>query len=220
MTDATDTPGPKGFSSAKRELLLLLKQQPGLSLAEIATARGVSKVAVLRHLAALEEQGLVDRSYVRTHPGRPSVHFRLSERSAGIFPQAYGQMSVYALEYIERRLGRDGVVGMLQERSHAVADQSRARLSAPTLPDRVAELARIRSEGGYMAEFGGRKGRALEMREHNCPVLAIAGRYPEACEVERRMFEAMLRANVSTSHRVVAGDPVCRFLIRPRTEPK
>jgi len=209
--------GPKGFSSAKRELLVLLKQRPNLSLTEIAALRGISKVAALRHLATLEEQGLVERSYARPRVGRPSVHFRLSESSVGIFPQAYGQMSVYALEYIERRLGRDGVVGMLQERSHAVADQNRARLSAPALPERVAELARIRSEGGYMAEYGGRKGGAVEMREHNCPVLAIAGRYPEACEVERRMFESMLRAKVSTSHRVVAGDPVCRFLIRPRT---
>jgi DeoR family transcriptional regulator, suf operon transcriptional repressor len=211
--------GPKGFSSAKREILLLLKQRPGLSLAEISKLRAISKVAALRHLASLEDEGLVERSYERRRLGRPSVHFRLSERSAGIFPQAYGQMSIYALEYIERRLGRDGVVGMLQERSRALADQNRTRLSAPALADRVAELARLRSEGGYMAEFGGRKGRALEMREHNCPVLAIAGRYPEACDVERRMFESMLHANVSTSHRVVAGDPVCRFLIRPRSDP-
>jgi len=209
---------PKGFSSAKRDLLLLLKQRPNLSLADIGAARGISKVAALRHLATLEEQGLVERSYERNGPGRPSVHFRLSGKSAGIFPQAYTQMSISALEYIERHLGRAAVVGMLQERAHDVADRNRPRLRAPVLRDRVAELARIRSEGGYMAELGGKKGAAFEMREHNCPILAIAGRYPEACDVERRMFESMLKAEVATSHRVVAGDPVCRFLIRPRTE--
>lgn len=209
---------PRGFSSAKRELLLLLKQRANLSLAEVAAARGVSKVAALRHLSALEEQGMVERSYERSAVGRPSVHFRLSQKSADVFPQAYTQMSVTALEYIERHLGRDAVVGMLQERSHDVADQNRSRLSAPELRDRVEELARLRTEGGYMAEVGGRKGTAVELREHNCPILAIAGRFPEACEVERRMFESMLRAEVATSHRVVAGDPVCRFLIRPRRE--
>ena len=125
-------------------------------------------------------------------------------------------MSLAALEYIERHLGRPAVVGMLQERSHDLADQNRSRLSAPELRQRVEELVRLRSEGGYMAELGGKKGAAVEMRENNCPILAIAGQYPEACEVERRMFESMLKANVSTSHRVVAGDPVCRFLIRPR----
>lgn len=209
---------PSGFSSAKRELLLLLKQRPGLSLAEIARSRDISKVAALRHLASLEDEGLVERSYERRRVGRPAVHFRLSQRAAGIFPQAYAQMSITALEYIERRLGREAVVGMLQERSHEVADQNRPRLGAPELRARVEELARIRSEGGYMAEVGPRRGSGVELREHNCPILAIAGRFPEACEVERRMFESMLRAGVSTSHRVVAGDPVCRFLIRPRDE--
>jgi len=213
-------PGPesRGFSSAKRELLLLLKQRPDLSLAEIAARRHISKVAALRHLTQLEDQGLVERSYARESVGRPSVHFRLSRRSAGLFPQAYTQMSLTALDYIERRLGRDAVVGMLQERSQEVATQYRTRLNSPELRARVDELARIRAEGGYMAEVGGRHGETVEMREHNCPILAIAGRFPEACEVERRMFESMLKAKVSTSHRVVAGDPVCRFLVRPRRE--
>jgi predicted ArsR family transcriptional regulator len=205
-----------GFSSSKRELLVLLKQRPDLSLADISLARGISKVAVLHHLTALEDQGLVERSYERSKVGRPAVHFRLSQKSANIFPQAYTQMSLTALDFIERRLGRDAVVGMLQERSHDLTEQNRTRLSAPVLRQRVEQLARLRSEGGYMAEVGGKKGAVVEMREHNCPILAIAGQYPEACEVERRMFESMLKANVSTSHRVVAGDPVCRFLIRPR----
>jgi DeoR family transcriptional regulator, suf operon transcriptional repressor len=216
MSTPPAEPFPPGFSSAKREILLLLKQHPDLSLAEIGIARKISKVAALHHLATLEEDGLVERSYERQAVGRPSVHFRLSRRSAGIFPQAYAQMSLTALEFIERRLGRDAVVRLLQERAHDVADQNRPRLTAPQLPRRVEELARLRSEGGYMAEVGGRKGSTVEMREHNCPILAIAGQYPEACEVERRMFESMLKARVETSHRVVAGDPVCRFLVRPR----
>jgi predicted ArsR family transcriptional regulator len=218
MIDAPDPARPSGFSSAKRALLVLLKQRPNLSLAAIAGARQISKVAVLHHLSALEDDGLIERSYEHRALGRPTVHFRLSERSANLFPQAYTQMSITALEYIERHLGRNAVVGMLQERSHAVAEQNRSRLTAPGLRDRVAALARLRSEGGYMAEVGGSKGTTLEMREHNCPILAIAGRFPEACEVERRMFESMLRARVDTSRRVVAGDPVCRFLIRPRRE--
>jgi predicted ArsR family transcriptional regulator len=218
MTALGSNSVPQGFSSAKRELLVLLKQRPGLSLADIALERHISKVAALHHLAELEDQGLVERSYERRSVGRPAVHFRLGQRSADIFPQAYTQVSVAALEFIERRLGREAVVGMLQERSHELADQNRPRLASTHLRERVEELARLRSEGGYMAEVGGKKAGTIELKEHNCPILAIAGEFPEACEVERRMFESMLRANVATSHRVVAGDPVCRFLIRPRRE--
>ena len=139
----TESSGPEaaGFSSAKRELLLLLKQRPDLSLSQIAALRRISKVAALHHLSSLEEQGLVERSYERKSVGRPAVHFRLSERSAGIFPQSYAQMSLVAIDYIERHLGRAAVVGMLQERSHELADQNRPRLAAPVLRDRVDTLA-------------------------------------------------------------------------------
>jgi DeoR family transcriptional regulator, suf operon transcriptional repressor len=208
--------GGPGFSSAKREILVLLKERPDLSLAEVAAVRRTSKVAALHHLAALENEGFVERSYEHRSIGRPAVHFRLSAKSSGIFPQAYTQMSLTAMEFIERKLGREAVVAMLQERAHDLADRNRTRLTDRDLRQRVASLVRIRSEGGYMAELGGTKGSTTEMREHNCPIFAIAGRFPEACEVERRMFESMLKARVETSHRVVAGDPVCRFLIRPR----
>jgi len=69
-----------------------------------------------------------------------------------------------------------------------------------------------------MAEVAGRRRGSVELREHNCPIIALARQYPEACETERRMFESLLRARVDVSHRVVAGDPVCRFLIRERRD--
>lgn len=209
-----------GFSTQKREILLRLKHDSSSTLKEIAAALGISKVAALRHLAALESDGLVEREYRAGRVGRPHAEFRLSRRSSQLFPQAYTQMSLSALGFIQQRLGRDAVVSMLQQRSHEVAVEIRPRFQQADLPARVTELARVRDEGGYMAEVGRRKPGVTEMLEHNCPILAIAERYPEACDVERRMFESLLRANVEVAHRVVAGDPVCRFLIRPKTERK
>lgn len=219
MTELDAEPNVAGYSSQKRRLLLLLKTHPGASLGEVAGSLQISKVAALRHLTALEEEGLVAREYRSGGVGRPSAHFRLRDASAGLFPQAYTQMSLSALEYIERRLGHPAVVDLLQQRTDEVAATSGARFRSGELPERVRTLVQLRTEGGYMAELGSRQRGTVEMREHNCPILAIAGRYPEACEVERRMFERLLRARVEVSHRVVAGDAVCRFLVRPRREP-
>ena len=67
-----------------------------------------------------------------------------------------------------------------------------------------------------MAEMGNARKNVVEMLEHNCPIMAVAETFPEACAVEREMFQNLIHADVETSHRVVAGDPVCRFLIRRR----
>jgi DeoR family suf operon transcriptional repressor len=209
-----------GYSSAKRELLALLKRRPGASLGEIAQEVELSKAAVLGHLAPLESEGLVRRAYRAGHVGRPRVTFRLTDRAAALFPQGYTEMSLCALEFIERRLGRTGVVQLLQERAHEMEDRHRSRLDLPMLQDRVGELARIRTEGGYMAESSLQARGSYEIREHNCPILALAGAFPEACETERRMFETLLHARVDVSHRLAAGDSVCRFRVRPGPNPR
>jgi len=214
MTRLSEPSARAAYSSSKTAALTLLKRKPDAALDEVASGLGVSKVAALGHLRRLESDGLVERSYETGRVGRPRVLFRLTERGTSFFPQSYTEMSLCALEFIERRLGRAAVGELLAQRAGDVADRNWSRLREGTLPARVAELARVRTEGGYMAEMAGQRRGAVELREHNCPILALARQYPEACETERRLFESMLRAKVEVSHRVVAGDPVCRFLIR------
>lgn len=156
---ASDADGSEahGYSASKRGILLVLKQAPDASLEEVAHKLGISKVAALGHLQKLENEGLIDRSYRAGHVGRPSVQFRLTPKANGLFPQSYAEVSMAALEFIERRLGPEAVAQLLTERAHEVADRARPRLSGRTLPDRVRELARMRTEGGYMAEIGAQR---------------------------------------------------------------
>jgi DeoR family suf operon transcriptional repressor len=204
------------FSSPKRAILLLLKRRGGLLLEEVSAELRVSRVAALRHLSELEAHGLIERTIEKGRVGRPRHRFALRAEAGRLFPQAYSELSVSALQFVERRLGRAAVSEMLQERNAEAHARHRPRLGQSELADRVKTLARLRDEEGYMAEYGGRRRGTCELTEHNCPIFAIAESYPEACETERRMFESLLDARVSTTHRVVEGDGVCRFLIRSK----
>ncbi len=213
-------PSPPTYSTAKQALLRFLKRRPDASLAEVAAGLGISKVAVLAHVRQLESDGLVARAYRAGKVGRPSVVFRLTDAASPLFPQNYVEMSRCALEFIEERLGRSAVRELLERRAAELSERNRPQFAAGPLPEKVRALARLRTEGGYMAEVGRRRGGSLEMLEHNCPILALAERYPEACETERAMFASLLGARVDVSHRVVAGDAVCRFLVRERSGPR
>ena len=205
-----------GFSSSKKQILLTLKRAGSVSLTELAASLHISKMATLKHLAILEGKGLVVRSSRQGGRGRPRAVFSLSEGSSSLFPEAYTHMTLSALRFIEEKIGPGAVVQLLEKRAQEVLDANRARVPDGNLKSKVVELVKIRDEGGYMAELG-RAGRtSVEMLEHNCPIMAVAETYPEACRVEREMFQKLLGADVETSHRVVAGDPVCRFLIRGR----
>lgn len=205
-----------GFSSPKKQILLFLKRRSEASLADIASELSVSKMAALRHLTALEGRGLLARSTKTGGRGRPKVYFRLTEASSHLFPEAYAHMTIAAFEFIEERLGREAVVKLLEQRAREVYNRHHGKFDGKDLRGKVLELAKIRDEEGYMAEAGPMRRTTFELLEHNCPIVAIAGKYGEACAVENRLFQNLLHADVDATHRVVAGAPVCRFLIRKR----
>ena len=125
-------------------------------------------------------------------------------------------MTCAALAYIEEKLGRKAVEEALRRRQTETLSMYRDQVNAGTLAGRVHQLATLRDREGYMAEDKRAGQSNFEILEHNCPIIAIAENYWEACNVENEMFQKVLGANVETTHRVVAGANVCRFLISPR----
>lgn len=211
-------PVDTGFSVTKQRLLESLKRSGDRSLTELSEELGISKMATLKHLAVLEDRGLVERSFRAEGRGRPRAHFRLTRKATRLFPEAYTHLTLCALRFIEQRMGRDAVVQLLRQRTQEVYAGNRGRFEDLDFRGKVQTLVALRDEGGYMAERGRVGSQSAEVLEHNCPIMAIAERYGEACEVEVDLFRKLLRADVEASHRVVAGDPVCRFLIRRRPE--
>ena len=213
-----DAPVDTGFSTTKKRLLETLRRSGQRSLTDLSADLRISKMATLKHLAVLEDKGLVERSFVAEGRGRPRAHFRLTRRAAKLFPEAYTHLTLCALQFIEERLGRDAVVQLLRQRTQEVYAERGRRFDDPDFGRRVQALVALREEGGYMAERGRIGRNSVEVLEHNCPILAIAERYGEACQVEVELFEKLLHADVEASHRVVAGDSVCRFRIQRRPD--
>ncbi len=204
------------FGSTKREILLILKREGQSDLQTLAERLHVSKMAVHKHAQELEERGMVQRIPVRGTVGRPRLALELAPGAQTLFPRAYAGVTCAALAYIEEKLGRKGVEEALRRRQTETLKAYRDQVNAETLPGRVHQLTELRDKEGYMAEDRQAGPTKFEILEHNCPIIAIAENYWEACMVEREMFQKVLGANVETTHRVVAGANVCRFLITPK----
>ncbi len=81
------------------------------------------------------------------------------------------------------------------------------------LTKKVSWLAQKRDQEGYMVELKVINSDKFEMLEFNCPIFDVANEYWDACVKEQELFEDLLGVPVKTTHRVVAGNNVCRFLI-------
>src|SRR5713101_4016992 len=204
------------FGSTKREILLILKRDGQSDLQTLAKRLRISKMAVHKHAQELEERGLIERMPVRGTTGRPRLALRLAPGASSLFPKAYVGVTCAALAYIEEKLGRKAVEDVLRRRQSETLPGYKGHVNAETLAGRVHQLAQLRDQEGYIAEDKKHGSSKFEILEHNCPIIAIAENYWEACTVENEMFRKVLDANVETTHRVVAGANVCRFLITPK----
>ena len=209
-----------GFSEPKKKLLYYLKVMQQAGLEELAKAMKISRMAVHKHLALLQERGLVMSVETTGHVGRPRMMYQLTSESRTIFPKSYSAIATHALDFIERNMGKAAVEKVLRERQSELFEQYYKRLRNLEFDKRVKELANIRDEEGYMAESRRERknyGRHV-LLEYNCPILHIAEKHWEACSTETELFENLLGADIETTHRAAKGDLVCKFVIKERKE--
>jgi predicted ArsR family transcriptional regulator len=222
-----------GFSEPKKKLLYYLKVMQQAGLEELAGVMKISRMAVHKHLNVLQKRGMVESIETRGHVGRPRMVYELTSQSKTVFPKSYSAIATHALDFIERKMGKEAVEKVLRERQSELFDQYYKRLSNLDFDKRVKELAKIRDEEGYMAEAKKMTSKSSSsnnsvnaseqtgkhvLLEYNCPIIHIAEKHWEACSVDTELFEKLLDAKIETIHRAAKGDLICKFLIKERKE--
>ena len=202
---------------SRHQLLLLLRKHPGVTVAELARQLAMSGMGVRRHLAVLAADGLVEQSAcASTGPGRPPAGWRLSASGMEMFPRRYDALALDLLD----DLSVDEAAGALDRRNDKQVAQYQAALAGCCgLEEKVAELARLRDQAGYLAEWTAGDGDTLVLTENNCAVHRVAEHHPVICAQELSLLRRVLGPDVEVvrmSH-AMSGDAVCSYCIRPRS---
>jgi DeoR family transcriptional regulator, suf operon transcriptional repressor len=208
---------PAGYKGQRGALLAQLKRAQPLTARELASRMGISLNASRHHLRELEAEGLI--VYRREHRGvgAPVFSYRLSTAGEELFPRRYGEALSAMLAAVVERDGREAAVGMLESYFGLLAARMRAELQGMPESERLGALARLLSEEGYMAEVQVLEepaGSTLVLTEHNCPIPAIAGRFPEMCAAEARYLADVLGAKVERTGHMLSGCPACEYRVR------
>jgi DeoR family suf operon transcriptional repressor len=218
MTDhvAAAAPAVAGLPVKRRELLVTLKRLGTARAEELAAELDVTVSAVRQVLGALEGQGLVTHAEVRRERGRPKHVFQLTDAGDSLFPRRYGDLTNEVLSFLSDR-DPQLFAAVFEQRRRRRVENARVRL-AGSFADRVAELARILDEDGYLADFEAKPDGSFLVTEHNCAILDVARRYGHACSSEISFLrESMPDAQIDRILHIVEGAHVCAYTIRPRT---
>jgi predicted ArsR family transcriptional regulator len=208
------------ISPGRRGVLDALKRDGEATADELAERLGITVAGARQHLSALVDEDLVtSREAPRAagERGRPRLVYALGARSEPLFPKAYDELANELLRHVAAE-GGDLVGRVFERRRDTRIANARLRLDAagPELQDRVAELTRILDEDGYLAEWRALDDGRYVIVEHNCAILVVAQRHPDACRSEIEFLQTVLpNATVERISHIVAGAHQCGYLVTP-----
>jgi predicted ArsR family transcriptional regulator len=197
-------------------VLELLKRNGQLTVAQLHEILDVSRVAVRRHLEALQAEGLVRQTTRALGRGRPAHLYALTEAGHELFPRNYQQLASQLLEAALAELGPATVERLFAHRRRSLAHQYAERTSGRDLAELATELAAIQDENGYMARCEPAGEDRYVVREHNCAISGVARAHPSACNNELALFRQLAGPDVEVeriSH-IQSGDRDCAYVLR------
>ncbi|MDP8929419.1 MAG: transcriptional regulator [Actinomycetota bacterium] len=198
-------------------ILRTLKRERERSAPELADVLGITDVAVRRHLAVLEREGLIAERTVKQGRGRPVARYRLTARGEGLFPHRYREMAHDLLAFLEDELGREGLRAYLRWRQDRETEQYAAAVDGEELQDRLLQLAGALNEAGFEAGVEECE-EGFRLTQSHCAIYETARRHPEMCAHEAAMFRRVLGdVQVSRRETLAKGDNacVCMIIARP-----
>ena len=208
-----------GFTTSQVGVLKHLKQSGPSSAKRMAADLDVTPASVRNHLTALEKAGLVSITLKREGTGRPLHVYSLTEEARTFFPNDYEAFITGFIRAVVELDGDDKLNAIFRRMQMDAASQHSPRMEGKQFEDRVAEMARILSDSGYMAEWCQTGKNTFELTEYNCSLLQLAGQYPQVCACELALIRQSLGASVDRQEHILAGDSVCRYVIQRPTSP-
>jgi DeoR family transcriptional regulator, suf operon transcriptional repressor len=198
----------------RREILQALKKRGELSADELAEQLGLTTSGVRQHLVGLTSDGFVAHRQVREGPGRPRHCYHLTSAADALFPRAYSELTNELLGYADDE-EPELVERLFERRRRRRVDGARERLAGLDFPAKVAELAAILDEDGYLADFQAQPDGTFLVTEHNCAILGVARRYGQACSSEIEFLrEALPEASIERVQHMIAGAHSCSYEIK------
>ena len=205
-----DSPG-----SGRNRVLFQLKTHGPQTAARVGKRLDITTMAVRQHLSVLQGEGVVDFTDQRRKVGRPARVWRLTPKANDRFPDSHAELAVDMLQAIQRASGDEGLERLTAERTRRQVESYRARMPSQDRPleERVAALASIRREEGYMAECKRLRNGAIELVQNHCAISKAAQLCPKLCGSELTLFREVLgdRVTVERIEHIPSGDRRCTF---------
>src|SRR5262249_21332223 len=189
----TTAPHQQGEGKTRAAIVRLLKTEGAMDSAQLADRLGLTAMAVRQHLYVLQREKFVTAEERPVPVGRPAKYWHLTQEADRFFPAAYAELSVALIDALGDAFGPAGLKRVLESRCARQEASYLERIAADApLEEKLQQLARVRTEEGYMAEVKREGKTSFLFIENHCPICAAAAVCKGFCETELDLFRKVL----------------------------
>ncbi|WP_295956473.1 MarR family transcriptional regulator [Rhodoferax sp.] len=198
-------------------ILFFIKTKGPASTTALAQALEMTGEAARQQVQKLVAAGLVEGQLEAVSgAGRPRQNWVLTEAGYGRFPDTHAQLTVQLIGSIRQLFGEDGLERLITQRETDARAVYAQACTAPTLPQRLEQLAAVRTAEGYMARAEPDGADWLLVEDH-CPICAAARSCQGFCRSELLLFQEVAGpgARVVREQHLLADARRCVYRITP-----
>ena len=203
------------MAKSEQRVLYFLKSHGPQTAKTLGERLAMTSAGARQHLLSLAQAGLVDSEQRQAGRGRPKQYWLLTGAGHARFPDRHSELTLELLNSVREVFGPQGLEKLIRQRERQSLTLYRERLAgARGLARKVALLAELRSEEGYMAEWA-KDGAGYLLHENHCPICAAARECQALCRSEIALFRAALGPGVDVERleHAVSGARRCSYRI-------
>ncbi len=205
--------------AVRRQILEILKETGGATVAELAEQLAMAPVSVRHHLDILQGDNLIRVGRVeRTGSvGRPQQFYVLTAEATGLFPNNFAALAAGLLHQMKEILPPEQVRVVCQSMARQIAGEADLP-GLRTLPieERLDRVTDFLNERGYLARWeantNGAEGGYL-LHKFNCPYNGVSGEHRELCTMDQALVDELVGKHCCRTGSAADNGMCCTYQI-------
>jgi predicted ArsR family transcriptional regulator len=199
------------------KILKLLKTQGALTAKTLADELELTTMGIRQHMLSLEKADEVTFEDKKAARGRPTRYWSLTTKADNHFSDHHDELTIQLMDSVIAVFGDDGLEKIIADREKASMKAYRLALADRYgVEEKLATLAKLRSDEGYMATVTD-EGGSYHLLENHCPICVAATKHISFCQSELQLFQNLLDdvAVVTREEHILAGARRCVYKVTP-----
>ena len=205
--------------AVRKNILEILKETGGATVAELAERLDMAPVSVRHHLDILQGDAMIRVGRVERNGavGRPQQFYVLTAEAATLFPDNFAALAAGLMRQLKGLLTPDQLRCAFHALAHDLAAESDLHnWGQLPLEERLERVADFLNQRGYLARWeanGESAGGGYLLHKYNCPYSGVSGEHRELCVMDQMLIDELVGQHCCRIRSVADSANCCTYAV-------